>query len=45
MVVVGQTGLKTGNAVRVVALETRPASQLRAASAERVAAGAQAANR
>lgn len=45
VVVVGQTGLKTGNAVRVVALETRPASQLRAASAERVAAGAQAANR
>jgi len=45
VVVVGQTGLKTGNAVRVVALEKEPTSALRAAAAERVAAGGQTANR
>jgi len=45
IVIVGQTGLKDGNAVRVVSLETRPTSALRAAAADKVAAGAQTANR
>jgi RND family efflux transporter MFP subunit len=45
VVVVGHTGLKDGNAVRVVSLETRPTSALRAAAAGKVAAGAQTANR
>jgi len=38
VVTVGQNGLKSGNAVRVVSLETKPAAALRAAFADKVAA-------
>lgn len=45
VVIVGQTGLKDGNAVRVVSLETKPTSALRAAAAGKMAADTQTANR
>lgn len=45
VVIVGQNGLKSGNAVRVVALETKPTSALRAAATDQVAADTHAVNR
>ncbi|MBV6417259.1 MAG: Multidrug resistance protein MdtA [Steroidobacteraceae bacterium] len=45
VVIVGQNGLKSGNAVRVVSLESKPASALRAAAAGKVAADSRTANR
>ena len=45
VVTVGQNGLKSGNAVRVVSLETKPTADLRAAFAAKVAADTRTANR
>jgi membrane fusion protein (multidrug efflux system) len=45
VVTVGQNGLKSGNAVRVVSLETKPTAGLRAAFADRTAADTRTANR